>query len=81
MGNSWGFLALLALTVFVGAWVLLAVIHKLVNWPEPVKHFFCRNMGWHGPWQTKEFDGCSVHAVCDWCESKGLIDSQGNFFT
>jgi hypothetical protein len=44
-----------------------------------IKAFFCY-MGWHGPTTSTGFDGCSVHAKCNWCEYKGLIDSQGNLF-
>jgi hypothetical protein len=44
-----------------------------------IKSFFCW-IGWHGPHTMKGYDGCSVHAQCDWCGFQGMIDSQGNLF-
>jgi hypothetical protein len=41
---------------------------------------FCCWIGWHGPRTDTGFDGCSVHAKCNWCGYEGMIDSQGNLF-
>lgn len=44
-------------------------------------HYACLRFGWHngdGGW--KNFDGCSVHAICSKCKKEVMQDSQGNWF-
>jgi len=65
--------------------VVLAIAIVLIALPYTLpmlkvgKRLYCR-MGWHGPRKNVSFDGCSVHARCDWCGYEGMIDSQGNLF-
>ena len=46
---------------------------------NPFKRFACW-IGWHGTRTHLYMDGCSVHARCDWCGYKGMIDSNGDLF-
>ena len=47
------------------------------------KGFYHDIMGWHKPDYSKDSwdDGCSLHAVCKYCEKEIMQDSQGNWFT
>lgn len=44
-----------------------------------LRNFMCI-IGWHGPVESKSFDGISIHSKCMWCGYEGMIDSQGNLF-
>ena len=44
-----------------------------------LKQFICW-IGWHGTRTYTSHDGCSQHAICNWCGYEGMIDSQGNLF-
>jgi hypothetical protein len=56
-------------------------IPELKDIPLTLWQKFWHNfMGWHKPYTITGFDGCSIHATCDICGKKGLIDSNGDLF-
>ena len=65
------------------------LVSPLLLWKESemkkmiqiIKRFACW-IGWHswGNYYITDYDGCSVHVKCKWCDYEGMIDSQGNLF-
>jgi hypothetical protein len=47
--------------------------------PQWLTRLLCR-MRWHLSYTPESFDGASVHARCNWCGYRGLLDSQGALF-
>ena len=45
-----------------------------------IGRFACR-IGWHKPYTTTGFDGCSMTGKCQRCAHRLLMDSQGNWFS
>lgn len=46
-----------------------------------LRHFLFGHQVLWGHWvEYVDWDGCSFHARCRYCDYKGMIDSQGNLF-
>jgi len=43
--------------------------------------WLCHSIGWHIAPKVQEFYGCSMTGQCPRCDSRVLMDSQGNWFS
>lgn len=70
-----GFLLITAVLVLVFVLFILALFNRWL----PV--WACSRMGWHLAPKAQGFDGASLNGRCPRCNSKVLLDSQGNWFS
>jgi hypothetical protein len=62
----------------VGVTTLLFCLFIFAPWEHWFRQWHCYR-GHHTVGRTTNYDGCSFHSKCKWCNYEGIIDNQSNF--